>query len=523
MGRYLLRIEGVNFASTLYDTSDLSTVRGASLGLLRAYEVAQEALKACAIECDIVFSGASQAVISFEAPAEGKPEDAADAVRAALSTTTPYKYLSFVIDVADTLPVVEARNRTRQFRQWTVDLPEYSPGIERYDSKRDRTRPASKRLGSNSADNDVSASVKARHDFGREMRQDFYAKEVQGAAEGLSFANSFADIVGDPPKEELPRSLWSKMALVYADGNQFGSIRESLIEDCGGDPTAAWKRFSCELQEKRSSLLEALVSWYGTSVVVPSQKGRFVVEQYGEEKGVSALRLETLLWGGDEFLFVMPSWLAFAFVEGFFRLASTWEIAGQKLTHSAGVVICHHKMPVRQAKKLAEDRSVDTCKMAIPDGSPQNAVSIAIFESQAPFDTDLGEYRSTLYRARDEKEALASELVLPGDKFDEILQAIDAAKKDEAHLPRSQIYALLRLIRARGGFFSTEALEAVQTELSRYTSLAGAHSGASPTDLNIPGLTGERKLSFSLALLSEFWDYSSPFPTQLPEFPGARR
>jgi hypothetical protein len=171
------------------------------------------------------------------------------------------------------------------------------------------------------------------------------------------------------------------MALVYADGNGFGAIRTKVGAE----------RFSETVVELRRGLLRRVLAWFRSGLVQPRC---FAI---AAEARLPQLRLETLLWGGDELMFVMPSWLAFAFVEGFFAATRDWSIDGRRLTHTLGLVICHYKTPIRQARALSHDIA-DKIKQSATIGSG-NVVGIEIFESSMPPEDDLSSHRAPLWDA----------------------------------------------------------------------------------------------------------------------------
>ena len=127
-----------------------------------------------------------------------------------------------------------------------------------------------------------------------------------------------------------------------------------------------------------------------------------------------------LLWGGDELMFVMPSWLAFAVVEEFFAATRDWSIDGHRLTHTLGLVICHYKTPIRQARALAHKIADEIKERSTTIGSG-NAVGIEIFESLMPPEDDLSSHRARLYGAQgDAVNNLALDLAFPGEQFAEL-------------------------------------------------------------------------------------------------------
>ena len=99
---------------------------------------------------------------------------------------------------------------------------------------------------------------------------------------------------------------------------------------------------------------------------------RLVKEIQGEERwqypisrpGVGGkvqtkVRIETLLWGGDELIWVVPAWCGMEAVQFFFDNTNTkdavWEVNGRRLTHAAGVVFCSCRAPIRSVVKLAKE------------------------------------------------------------------------------------------------------------------------------------------------------------------------
>lgn len=526
MAAFVLRVEAVNFAATIYDTSDLSTVRGSSLAVLRSGTIIERALSACAGVSGVakIFAGASQSAFRFQAVDDRAADRVADAVRRALVApdNVPLDHMCFVVDwVPDSggaaLDNAAARNHSRQFRQWTVALPQFDPEARGYDPL-DRMRPASVVA----PDGKVSPSVAARRQYGRDQRQSFYADELRHSEkdrdQALVYAQSFEDIVRQPP--EVPLELGNKIAVLYADGNQFSGIRARMAK--GSNATEAVANFSDALVPFQRELLENVIDWFRRGVLTDkNQLDRFgAYDQHG--KPIVKYRLETLLWGGDELIFVVPSWLALDLLDGFFKTTHRWSINSERLTFAAGLVICHHKTPIRQAIRLARELA-DGCKALMPKGQPYDAASVTVFESLAPPDTGITGYRLRLYGARSEadNELLARSLVLPGRKLGDLLDQISSYKW-ENKLPRSQVYRLLRATRRQQrGFFDAKTVEAIEQSAREYASGAGAGKDVDLSKLALPGIAQppqKRPLALELALLAELWNYARPFEQALPPF-----
>lgn len=505
---YVLRAEGVNFDATVFDTEDISTIRGAGLALLNIEATVTAALKAAQVsEMRILYAGASKIACAFTATAELAETIRADVMRRLSRcgpAREPFGHLSFVVDlVASTgesaADRAEARNHARQLRQWTVPLPGFAEGARDFDPV-DRARPAvrnthlppGKLPGTEDSEETVrllSTSTGERHCYGRRMRRKFYADNAApGAAADLLFADSFEEIVASAPAG-LPLSLCSKLAVVYADGNGFGALAKS-------------DGFSQRLRGLQQGLLEQILDWLRRGAG-STASDRFALLSRNQRY----LRFETLLWGGDEMMFVLPSWLALAFLEGFFSATSGWAV-GEPLTHSVGVVICHHKTPIRLARQLVYE-IVDGLKdglkreFADPNKTKQNAVSIEIFESLMPPLDGLAAHRAGVYDTPD-PGALA--LAFPGEGPSALPALVETLAQ---RLPRSQLYRLLRAARAKGGLASATASTAALEMLEDY---ARRVQKVEATEVRLPKLDGipVRPFALDLALIAQLWDYVAP-------------
>ncbi len=545
-GSWICHFEGVNFAATLADTNDLSTMRGASLALLKLDVLAKEALDAAGFKPDQVFSGASQCAFRFEAA--GGEEALVKAfdkelkrIAAEAAQPVPLRHLSFVHGIAPlagegreaeerALKTARARALARQHRQWTVTPPaltgatdadpfdRVSPAVEKIKLPKGKSRTLPLNGEDEQRPHDevrVSTSVAARRKYGRTQRQQFYADELGADAtsyilgkgdDRLVFTDSIEDIVDDPPSA-LKVSLNRKVALVYADGNSFGAAREKL-----GTPA-----FSAEVKKLQKAMLAGMLEWLAAGARHKDEEIRQAFRVVDAHKHGPGLRFETLLWGGDETMFVMPSWLATAFVELFFDLTGEWKIGGQKLTHALGIVIANAKTPVRQLQKIAKE-AADAAKDLGLRG--ENSATFEIFESLAPPDVSIVPMRKHLYGIDndDDLNYLTQQLALPGDKFGEAMRLIERLSGDGG-FPRSQIYAALRKARqASQSLMDRDSEQAVLREFDLYArragrklKLSGSNSGFDKSQLALP-LTSinKRETMVNLLMLTQLWDYASP-------------
>ncbi len=98
----------------------------------------------------------------------------------------------------------------------------------------------------------------------------------------------------------------------------------------------------------------------------------------------AVLRLETLQWGGDESLLVVPAWIGMDLLQHFFHHTKSWK----PLTHAAGIVFCSAKSPIRQIQALARElaESVKNSK----GGRDDNFFDYMVLESvDYPTEADL--------------------------------------------------------------------------------------------------------------------------------------
>ena len=131
-------------------------------------------------------------------------------------------------------------------------------------------------------------------------------------------------------------NLENKIAVFYADGNGFGDIQAKRVKT-----VADQRHFDLTLKTYRREFLACLL------------------QQWMPKDGKGILPLETLLWGGDEMLFVVPASKGFALAQMFYQHSRNWSVeldgTKHKLTHAGGLVFCHYKTPIGRVKQLAQD------------------------------------------------------------------------------------------------------------------------------------------------------------------------
>ena len=395
MPRYFLRIEAVNLGNTIDDTDDLSTRRGSGLMVLNAAVQFEEMMKSQIPSLTKIATGASIGLFRFEAE-ETAIAGIEGAVREHFRSGTleyarndsgkidhlPLKYATFAVDIApvkdtehQTEQLLTANNRWRQLNEPTVPLAGIwdpageschfdcvRPGTMRVQMPENKTVPA-------------SASVDARRSYGRSARQKFYEHET--GLKDLRFTNELGDI-GNPQRlkeESAPTNTHDKLAVFYVDGNNFGKIgREQFIE--GG--SAKYTQWSESLQKHHRKLLKEFVE-----LAARDSSWQF------QDSATARIRLETILWGGDEIVWVVPAWKGWELAEWFF--SSEHAVGEIPITYACGLVFCHTKAPIKNIVKLAKEKLGESSKNA---GKQTHHLAYEVLESVDDITGDLEEHRS---------------------------------------------------------------------------------------------------------------------------------
>jgi hypothetical protein len=531
----LIRIEGCNFAATLLDTDDLSTIRGASLAYLRLANAWPALLDKTGLPgVTPVVIGASDGIYRVEADdgISAVRKKIAEAIAAPplldddLEAVRPHLAFSAAAieesaNYRDDVLRLTALCRAGQLQQPTVDIPPFPSVTE--PCFVDRVRPGDA-AGYQMPDGAraVSGSVKARREYGRKARQAFYESEL-GAQLKYDFANSFAELAANNPPG-LPPSLESKMAVVYLDGNKFTAIRENVVFGARNDiPDVAAVRerqhtFSHFIRDARRQLLGAILRH------LSAQPGMLYTPKRVPKEDTERLKFETLLWGGDESLFVLPAW---ALMDLLPELADElekddWEYpnSGYKLSHAVGIAICNIKTPINVAKRHAEDvaNEAKTLLKDDPLKAMRNVYSLQIFESIESPRADLGAFREHLYGT---KSVEAFSLTGAAD-VKAMRDHIQKFQDTPGGLPRSQLYKLINAARKQSLLGNGNACEAEkfigenpkpgeQASAPVPLALERSKSALKVADLRSPllGYTSSAPL-VPLMRLAELWDYVDP-------------
>lgn len=404
---YYLRVSGTNFGAFLADTQDLSTIRGGSLLLREAIDEVSQLDGGL----EAVTTGASEGLFRFEAASDGEAErrrrDVVDGLRRRLPGLC---HATLAVDVTPDSgdfgrdkETCLALNRWRQMQSPSVAVP--SPaGDDALPCTVDGLRPASPektRRGER-----VSASVYARRRHGLRRKQDFYHREA-----GLEVTEEFSRDLERLASHAGRGSLDGKMAVLYIDGNAFGEIQRRHVKTRQDQ-----RAFDHHLQTTRRAVLRHLVE---------EARGLAALR---EEGGTGAIRLETLLWGGDEVAWVVPGWAAAWAVGCFFGRARDFAFSGETLYHAAGLVLCHHNAPIHRMRALAEGLA----DLAKAEDRQRNLLAYEVLESFDDVGDDVDAYR----RSRCPAGVEPASLLLAPEALGEAVAAYGALRRS---LPWRQV------------------------------------------------------------------------------------
>lgn len=536
---HYLRVEGVNLAHVVADTADLSTRRGGSLLLLRAItrpglppsppprehdaENVRDWLRAWlgADAVEEVSGGASSGLFALRC--EGSGVKSATAVRDALAqwlrVHADYRHATFVVDVEPATNMGEApqakqqafrvvsekllaRNRHRQMTAPSLVFPGWNTAPETPPCSLDHLRPGTDRMDLPGIQNaPVSPSVKARRKFGREQKKRFYEEESpaahwQGKEQDRCFVEDFEELAqGTPPGCER---LNYKLAVMYLDGNQFGALQRAECKT-----RDLQKQFDTQVRDLRRGFLTELLKRMGS----------------GTEwwTGDGDRRLETLLWGGDEMMFVVPAWAGWDTLRLFFEVSAGWKVklGGEEhqLTHAAGLVFAHHKAPIHRLEALAKYELAESVKSWLksrysageltPRDPAANRFDYEVLESFDHLGGSLERYRKRRFPGWLKPQ----DFHLPGNAMAEIAKQLRAlARPDKGEpFPARQLHINVHKLLAPGSRAPTAAhfaADKLEPELRAYA----------PQLTALAGLVPPAALWFHLAAL---WDYVARTPQSL--------
>lgn len=360
-----LKVEAVNFGNTIFDTNQLSVVRGGSYALKEIVLQIEKKLIDCKIKgFQSVTVGGSTGIFCCDADSINEMRSLVELYLCKKQTIkeqtfTPNDVFSFVITSVVSKNYLQAKEqlyalgRHKQAQSFSHALPDFSSSGEQVCPLNGYLLADSENSSIKAAKNSkVSKSVDLRYQIGREVRTTIYSEEQATLAtqlsdlgkpqeekrtpiEELRFPSNLETLAGQHHK----LALNGKVAVIYIDGNAFGKAQKTHIEQ-SPNKIKAQQAFDLQLRHDRAEYLVRLVGFL-------KQQGATV-----QENNETMVQLETLLWGGDEMTIVVPAWIGMATLRHFFK-EHNYQICGQPLTFSAGIVFASCKTPIRKLEQAA--------------------------------------------------------------------------------------------------------------------------------------------------------------------------
>ncbi len=447
---YRLRVEGVNLGNFVEDVQDLSTVRGGGLLMLGVPARVQSVAEKRGIAIDPVSTGASSGLFDVNCSDDEAKQLCSDLVDD-FHKDDALRHATIAVDI---IPASDdfirdresliALNRWQQMTSPSLAVP--SPSQKGGCCEFDLIRPATAEESGEPA----SASVIARRTYGKGQKNAFYLRElrrdkrsVDPAAEHVAetgFVHDLTELTGEDPSR---KNLETKMAVIYFDGNKFGRILNRLCRSASDQ-----RDYDRTIRNFRTAVLEQLLKSMDDD---PDWMYRNK-EKKDRHPKAGPYRLETLLWGGDEMIWVVPAWQGWRVVQLFYEASAKWHFRDAPLTHAGGIVFCHHKANIHRITKLSRGLAgiaKDVAKDA--DANDRNVFAYQVLESFDFVSGNLAKFRET----RIPKDAGVRGLVLSGSSMATVSEAIAAVK---ARLPNNKLHDIVRGLRKEGASKEVGAL-----------------------------------------------------------------
>jgi|GEM_PF-2050786 len=240
---------------------------------------------------------------------------------------------------------LQATIRRKQLQMPTVAIPQFVDGVTS-ECFLDGWRPAADFYdgqwdGAEAERPLISGSTSFRRARGRDLKHDVIQRILKNANDDLD--KNSAGNLGDLSDLKTKGVLHHKIAYIYVDGNAFGKIRGRL---CRTDD--ARRDFDKAIQDGcREPFLERLIA----EIDSDSEQDLLI----HKDDGSVERRFELLLWGGDEFVIVVPAWYGFRALELFYEEAAKLTFMDTELSHRAALVFAHHNAPILQVRRIAEE------------------------------------------------------------------------------------------------------------------------------------------------------------------------
>jgi hypothetical protein len=215
----------------------------------------------------------------------------------------------------------------------------------------------------------LSRFTHARWELGRDERRTLIHRVFGEAFPVVSDLNELAQT-----KDSRIGNAAGKIAVLRFDGNDFGRIVSGFKTP--GKLTAFSEARVAEQSEYIRSLIEKdRAEWFTPD---------------GE------IRLEIVVYGGDEVQIIVPAWLGWKALRAFYS-----RFFEKDITYSGGLVFCHAKAPIHSIKRLANDltdKAKDYAKKSPKRGEEKG--NFVVYQPLESFDAiggDLDEWMKRRY------------------------------------------------------------------------------------------------------------------------------
>jgi len=193
--------------------------------------------------------------------------------------------------------------------------------------------------------------------------------------------------------------------------------------------------------------------------------------------------METLLWGGDELVWVVPAWVGWWTLEFFYQNSAGWPFNQELLTHAAGIVFCHHNAPIHRIKELAHNLA----ELAKDKSRKESFFAYQRLESFDHIGKDIYAYINDTYGGR----VKPVDLVLSGANMLGIAENIRILKNND--FSKSGMYRIVQAI-----ISGSDDVNDIAKKIAKSAEVEKALK-------NLEGLlNGEKAMWLHLA---ELWDY----------------
>ena len=426
MKQYLFRTEAVNLWPTVYDTSDISTIRGGGFYLLdRVRSLAQDS----DFKENVITEGASTAV--FEIESDNDPADIRNKMLAYLyDGENAIREMMFLVEYIENkgkfpelMAKLQGKIRTAQMQTPSIRIfsetlkPKSGTNPETgkqwtYDTL-NRTLPAYKQ---DKLKGPISGFTYSRREQGKTLRKRIYERLLRDqdvSVEDYGFTDELEVLCNDPKQGNLN----GKIAFIYIDGNKFGKLQRNFSKE-------ELKRYDALLDGFKKRLLAGIIN-------LAREDKSFMKD--------NKIRLETLLWGGDEIKLIVPAWMGWKAALRFYEVADemNMKMGEKELTYAMGLVFAHHKNPIRNVSEIAEDMAQTVKDGLSSDQAYQrshgNRVHYAVLESLETLPKGYGQFAKDFYRVAPQELSLSP---------NEMRGLRDFAKSLDASFSRSKIYSV---------------------------------------------------------------------------------